>query len=397
MKCSLVEESAIQLQSITKGIQMTDLVVVGSGLYGLTIAERAASELGMKVKILEKRSTIGGNAYSEFDSETGIEIHSYGSHLFHTSNERVWEYVNRFTSFTNYQHKVWTKHNGRNFPMPINLSTISLFLGKELTPQGARDYVSTVGGLGEVTEYENLEQKAISLIGKPLYEAFIKNYTQKQWQTDPRLLPAEIINRLPVRYNLDANYFDDKYQGLPFNGYGKWFEAMIDHPGIEVQTGVDFFDVKMDFVGQVPVVFTGPLDRYFEYQFGELGWRTLDFEVEHVSVEDFQGTSVMNYADLDVPYTRIHEFKHLHPERKYPDHKTVIMREFSRFANKEDDPYYPINAETDREKLRQYRELANAERGVWFGGRLGTYKYLDMHMAIASALTSQSQANRYQL
>ena len=162
---------------------------------------------------------------------------------------------------------------------------------------------------------------------------------------------------------------------------------MIDHPGIEVQTGIDFFDAKMDIIGQVPVVYTGPLDRYFDYQYGELGWRTLDFEVEHVSVEDFQGTSVMNYADLDVPYTRIHEFKHLHPERKYSNNKTVIMREFSRFASKDDDPYYPINAEADREKLRQYRELANAERGVWFGGRLGTYKYLDMHMAIAGAIS----------
>jgi UDP-galactopyranose mutase len=374
---------------------MTDLVVVGSGLYGLTIAERAARELGMQVQVLEKRPVIGGNAYSEFDAATGIEIHTYGSHLFHTSNERVWEYVNRFTAFTNYQHKVWTKHNGRNYQMPINLATISQFLDKEMTPQEARAYVLSKSNLDSASDAKNLEDKAISLIGRPLYEAFIQGYTQKQWQTDPKLLPSEIISRLPVRYNLDANYFDDKYQGLPTHGYGKWFEAMIDHPGIEVKTGIDFFDIKMDLVGQVPIIYTGPLDRYFDYCYGELGWRTLDFEVEHLAINDFQGTSVINYADLDVPFTRIHEFRHLHPEREYAKDQTVIMREYSRFANQKDDPYYPINTEQDREKLTQYRELANAESGVWFGGRLGTYKYLDMHMAIASALTMHSQANKY--
>jgi UDP-galactopyranose mutase len=374
---------------------MTDLVVVGSGLFGLTIAERAARELGMKVQILEKRPVIGGNAFSEFDAATGIEIHTYGSHLFHTSNERVWEYVNRFTAFTNYQHKVWTKHNGSNYQMPINLATISQFLEKEMSPQEARAYVLSESNLDSASDATNLEDKAISLIGRPLYEAFIKGYTQKQWQTDPKLLPSEIISRLPVRYNLDANYFDDKYQGLPMNGYGIWFEAMIDHPGIEVKTGIDFFDIKMDLVGQVPVVYTGPLDRYFDYCYGELGWRTLDFEVEHVVIDDFQGTSVMNYADLDVPFTRIHEFKHLHPEREYSKDQTVIMREYSRFASQQDDPYYPINTEQDREKLTQYRDLASTENSVWFGGRLGTYKYLDMHMAIASALTLHSQANKY--
>ena len=374
---------------------MTDLVVVGSGLFGLTIAERAARELGMKVQILEKRPVIGGNAYSEFDAASGIEIHTYGSHLFHTSNDRVWEYVNRFTAFTNYQHKVWTKHNGRNFQMPINLATISQFLEKEISPQEARAYVLSESNLDSASDAANLEDKAISLIGRPLYEAFIKGYTQKQWQTDPRLLPSEIISRLPVRYNLDGNYFDDKYQGLPMNGYGKWFEAMVDHPGIEIKTGFDFFDIKKDLVGQVPIVYTGPLDRYFDYCYGELGWRTLDFDIEHLDINDFQGTSVMNYADLDVPFTRIHEFRHLHPEREYSKDQSVIMREYSRFANQQDDPYYPINTEQDREKLMQYRELANAESGVWFGGRLGTYKYLDMHMAIASALTMHSQANMY--
>jgi UDP-galactopyranose mutase len=264
-----------------------------------------------------------------------------------------------------------------------------------MSPQEARDYVLSESNLDSASDATNLEDKAISLIGRPLYEAFIKGYTQKQWQTDPRQLPSEIINRLPVRYNLDANYFDDKYQGLPSQGYGKWFEAMIDHPLIEIKTGFDFFDIKSDLVGQVPVIYTGPLDRYFDYCHGELGWRTLDFEMEHLAMDDFQGTSVMNYADLDVPFTRIHEFKHFHPEREYAKDQTVIMREFSRFATQQDDPYYPINTEQDRKKLIQYRELASGESGVWFGGRLGTYTYLDMHMAIASALTLHSQTNKF--
>lgn len=366
---------------------MTDLVVVGSGLYGLTVAETAATKFGMNVKVIEKRSVIGGNAYSEFDAETGIEIHTYGSHLFHTSNERVWEYVNRFTSFTNYRHKVWTKHKNQIFPMPINLATISQFLNKDLSPQEAREYVASQSDANNANEATNLEDKAISLIGRPLYEAFIKGYTQKQWQTEPSLLPAEIISRLPVRYNFNTDYFDDKYQGLPTNGYGKWFEALANNPKIEIELNSDFFAQKDGLVGQVPIVYTGPLDKYFDFEHGALGWRTLDFERELLNIDDYQGTSVVNYADLDSAFTRIHEFKHFHPERDYAQDKTIIMREYSRFAEQMDDPYYPINTEADREKLNSYRQMANEEAGVLFGGRLGTYKYLDMHMAIASALT----------
>jgi UDP-galactopyranose mutase len=276
--------------------------------------------------------------------------------------------------------------------MPINLGTINQYFRSAHTPTQARELVAQQSAEIAGAAVENLEQKGISLIGRPLYEAFIRGYTAKQWQTDPQDLPAEIISRLPVRYTYDNRYFNDTHEGLPVDGYTAWIERMADHPNIEVRLGTDFFDEtqpvnKRAVVGQVPVVYTGPVDRYFDFVEGELSWRTLDFEREVLDVGDFQGTSVMNYADEDVPYTRIHEFRHFHPERRYPDDRTVIMREFSRFADRGDEPYYPVNTAEDRRRLLAYRDLAQAEDGVLFGGRLGTYKYLDMHMAIGSALS----------
>jgi UDP-galactopyranose mutase len=367
-----------------------DLVVVGSGFFGLTVAERAATELGKRVLVLERRSHLGGNAYSEAEPETGIEIHRYGAHLFHTSNQRVWEYVNRFTSFTNYQHRVFAKVADQVYAFPMNLALINSFFGRSHTPDEARALIAEQASEVDSAEVTNLEEKAISLIGRPLYEAFVKGYTAKQWQTDPTELDAAIITRLPVRYTFNNRYFNDTYEGLPVDGYTAWLEKMAAHPNIEVRTNVDYFDVRGE-LPEVPVVYTGPLDRYFDYAEGELGWRTLDFEQEVLTdTGDFQGTSVMNYNDADVPYTRIHEFRHFHPERDYPTDKTVIVREYSRFAESGDEPYYPINTAEDRVKLERYRELARKEtanRQVLFGGRLGTYKYLDMHMAIGSALT----------
>ena len=368
-----------------------DLLVVGSGFFGLTIAERAAND-GKRVVVIDRRSHIGGNAYSEAEPETGIEVHKYGAHLFHTSNERVWEYVNRFTSFTSYQHKVYSNYRGEVYPLPINLGTINQFFRAAHGPDAARALIAEQAGEFDTKSAKNLEEKGISLIGRPLYEAFIRDYTAKQWQTPTTELPAEIISRLPVRYNYDNRYFSDAHEGLPTEGYTAWLEKMADHPNIEVRLDTDFFDEsqplnKAAVVGKVPVVYTGPVDRYFDYSEGELAWRTLDFEQEVLPTGDFQGTSVMNYAGSDVPYTRIHEFRHFHPERDYPKDKTVIMREFSRFATRDDEPYYPVNTPEDRERLLAYRALTEREDRVLFGGRLGTYQYLDMHMAIGSALS----------
>ena len=369
-----------------------DLVVVGSGFFGLTVAQQCAQNLGLNVVVIDRRTHLGGNAYSEDDVETGIEVHRYGAHLFHTSNERVWQYVNAFTAFTSYQHRVYTTFSGQVFPMPINLGTINQFFNAAYSPDQARALIAEQAGEFSSSNASNLEEKAISLIGRPLYEAFIKGYTAKQWQTDPTLLAAEIISRLPVRYTYDNRYFNDTHEGLPVHGYTAWLETMASHDRIEVRLETDFLDTSQEInkgnvVGNIPVVYTGPVDHYFDFAHGRLGWRTLDFEREVLSTRDFQGTSVMNYADPDVPYTRIHEFRHFHPERDYPGDKTVIMREFSRFARGEDEPYYPVNTPRDREQLLRYRDLGRAESGVLFGGRLGTYKYLDMHMAIGAALS----------
>ncbi|OFO15255.1 UDP-galactopyranose mutase [Corynebacterium sp. HMSC22B11] len=372
-----------------------DLIVVGSGFFGLTVAERAASQHDARVLIVERRDHLGGNAYSEAEPTTGIEVHKYGAHLFHTSNKRVWDYVNQFTDFTDYQHRVFAMHKGTAYQFPMGLGLINQFFGRYYSPDEARQLIKDQTDGLDPRDAKNLEEKGIALIGRPLYEAFVRDYTAKQWQTDPKELPASNISRLPVRYTFNNRYFNDTYEGLPVEGYAKWLENMADHENIEVRLNTDWFEVRDELRAEspeAPVVYTGPLDRYFDYAEGHLGWRTLDFEQEVLDTGDFQGTPVMNYNDADVPYTRIHEFRHFHPERedKYPKDKTVIVKEYSRFAEDNDEPYYPINTPEDREKLEAYRKLAAAEsenNKVLFGGRLGTYQYLDMHMAIGSALS----------
>lgn len=372
-----------------------DLIVVGSGFFGLTVAERAASQKGSRVLIVERRNHIGGNAYSEAEPETGIEVHKYGAHLFHTSNKRVWDYANQFTDFTDYQHRVFAMHKGTAYQFPMGLGLINQFFGKYYSPDEARKLIEEQTDGLNPDEAKNLEEKGIALIGRPLYEAFVRDYTAKQWQTDPKDLPASNISRLPVRYTFNNRYFNDTYEGLPVEGYTAWLENMAAHENIEVRLDTDWFEVRDEIRAEspdAPVVYTGPLDRYFDYSEGRLGWRTLDFETEVLETGDFQGTPVMNYNDAEFDYTRIHEFRHFHPERedKYPKDKTVIMKEYSRFAEDDDEPYYPINTPADREMLLKYRERAEQETNeekVFFGGRLGTYQYLDMHMAIGAALS----------
>jgi UDP-galactopyranose mutase len=369
---------------------LPDLVVVGAGFFGLTVAERCAAELDLKVLVLERRSHIGGNAYSEKEPTTGIEVHKYGAHLFHTSNERVWEYANRFTSFTDYKHRVFGKYQGQVYSLPMNLGLINQFFGRSHTPDEARALIAEQASEIATEDATNLEEKAISLIGRPLYEAFIKGYTAKQWQTDPTKLSSDIITRLPVRYTFENRWFNDTHEGLPTDGYTAWLEKMAAHPNIEVRLETEFFEVADAYKGKVPIVYTGPVDEYFGHSEGRLSWRTVDLEESVEDVDDFQGTGVVNYNDQEVPFTRIIEFKHFHPERvkTHLPGKTVIVHEYSRFAEEGDEPYYPINTAEDREKLKRYRELAKAEPMVVFGGRLGTYQYLDMHMAIGSALST---------
>jgi UDP-galactopyranose mutase len=382
-----------------------DSLVVGAGIFGLTIAERLANQKGQKVLVIDSRNHIGGNAYSEFDKTTGIECHKYGAHLFHTSDEKVWRYVNQFTTFTNYVHKVYTTHKGEVFPMPINLGTINQFLHDDLTPDEARHWVNQQAGEFGDKLPTNLTEQGIKLIGKPLFEAFIKNYTAKQWQTPAEKLSASIIKRLPVRYNYNNSYFSDSYEGLPTEGYNAWFKRMIDsgkdgQGSITIKLNTDFFkddNVQKLRHDKIITIYTGPIDRYFDYQFGELSWRSLDLKKEIVDTADFQGCPVMNYADLAAKFTRIHEFKHFHPERaknpkKWPGYadnyqKTVIVREYSKdWLRDQDEPYYPVSTADDKAKLAKYQQLAKQETNVYFGGRLGEYAYYDMDKTFASAL-----------
>lgn len=375
---------------LASSLSNAELIAIGGGLFGLTIAERAANAMGLRVVILERRDHIGGNAWSEIDPASGIEVHCYGSHLFHCNSKQVWDYVNRFSAFSDYRHFVYTRHGGQIYAMPINLGTICSYFGRAFTPSEAHALIAE--HTAEITQAPtNLEEKAISLVGRPLYEAFIRGYTAKQWQTDPRDLPPDIITRLPVRFTFNARYFNDRFEGLPLAGYRKMLTEMAKSTQIEIITGVDYFSVRNQIPQQTPLVYTGPIDRFFEYRHGMLGWRTLDFEKEVLDLPDYQGCPVLNNADETVPYTRVHEFRHLHPERSYGD-KTVIFREYSRVARRTDEPYYPINTPHDRHNYDAYRLAAAAQPNVLFGGRLGTYRYLDMHQAIGAALNLWAQA-----
>lgn len=365
-----------------------DLIVVGAGIFGATVAEHAARK-GSKVLVLDRRSHIAGNCYDELNEETGVTKHAFGSHLFHTPNKDVWDYLNRFTEFAPYEHRVVANSGGQVYPFPMNLGLISQVYGRYFTPEEARELIAREASEIDSENASNLEEKAISLIGRRLYEKFIAGYTSKQWQTDPKELDASIITRLPVRYNFDTRYFNDKYQGQPAKGYTAMFEKMLDHPNITVQLNVDYFAIREQFAG-VPTVYTGPLDEYFNYELGRLPWRTVDLVDEVLDVDDFQGTAVMNYNDAYVPYTRILEHQHYDPQAKDRKvaGKTIITREYSRFAEEGDEVYYPINSDGSRELAAAYKAKAKAEEAnsVFFGGRLAGFLYYDMHQAVNAAM-----------
>lgn len=368
------------------------VIIVGAGLFGATLAERIASLLNRPVTVIDRRSHIAGNCWSDIAPGTEIERHVYGSHIFHTSHDDVWDYVNGFSAFNSYRHTVHTTWKGKVYSMPINLATINAFYGVELRPGEVAGFLEKERGVA--TEPRNLEEKAISLIGRPLYEAFIKGYTLKQWDKDPRELSPDIITRLPVRSSYNNRYFADTHEGIPLCGYGELVRRMLDSPFITVRLGVSFAEFRPALPPGALVVHTGPIDEFFDWRLGRLEWRTVDFEWETLDIEDYQGAPVMNYADADIPWTRIHEFKHYHPERAevMASARTVIAREFSRAAGPADEPYYPVNTDANRALFQRYAELAaHAElpggARVIFGGRLGGYRYMDMDKTVKAALT----------
>lgn len=363
-----------------KHFKMYDFVVVGAGFFG-TIFAHEVKKAGKKVLVIEKRDHIGGNCYSYDDSETRINIQKYGPHIFHTSDKNIWDYINAFAEFNDYRHRVLTKACGKVYSLPINLATINQFYHLNLTPAEAAEFLKSK--TGKISSPKNLEEKAISLVGRDLYEAFIKGYSTKQWGCDPKELPAEIITRMPVRTSDNDTYYDDDYQGMPVGGYTPIFEKLLQ--GIPVELKTDFFSRK-DYWKSLAkkIIYSGPIDRYFDYRFGKLNWRSVRFEREKMSVRNYQGASVMNYADLDIPYTRIFEPKHFYPERSDLTRDTVVLREYP--CDDPSDPYYPVRMKRDLEILARYQKAQDMEKDVVFGGRLAEYKYYDMDEVISGAL-----------
>ena len=368
-----------------------DYVLVGAGFFCSVIAERIANDMSKKVLIIEKRNHIGGNCYSEIDKKTGIEYHKYGTHIFHTSDKEVWDYLSNFTSFNSYYHQVLTVYNGQVYQMPINLETINSFYKINLKPFEVDAFLKKEIETESYDEPKNFEEQAINIIGRPLYDAFIKGYTKKQWGRDPKVLPAHIIKRLPFRKNYSESYFFDTYQGIPTDGYTEIFNRLLSSKNITLKLDIDFHQIRDQFSPNTKIIYSGSIDSFLNYKYGALDYRTLSFEKEVLEYEDYQGTSVMNYANQDIPYTRIHEPKHLHPERDYPPDKTLVIKEFSEEANREE-PYYPIGGEKNRLLYNKYlKEIKETYPNVIVGGRLGDYKYYDMHHVIREALNVYSK------
>ncbi|MDD6031844.1 MAG: UDP-galactopyranose mutase [Kiritimatiellae bacterium] len=372
-------------------MQEVDVIVAGAGLWGCTVA-RVLAEAGRKVLVLEKRDVVGGNVRCATDPETGIEVHTYGSHIFHTHLDDVWNFVRRFVAFNGYQHKVLARYNGKTYFLPLGLTLVNQFYGLDLTPAELPAFIRAEAAKAPATDGAvNFETQAISFVGKPLYDAFIREYTRKQWGTDPKNLSADIIRRLPVRASYDVNYFPDYRQGIPLSGYNSLFDRLLDHPNVSVRcrTGFHFGTVaELGLPAATPVFYSGPVDALFDYRFGALPWRSLRFETERVAVPDFQGTSVVNYTGAEVPFTRIHEFKHYHPEDRavMEAPSTIVCREYPKTWQPGDEPYYPIDTAASRELLARYQAEAAKTPNLIVGGRLGGYGYYDMDRSIGNAL-----------
>ena len=375
-------------------MKQIDVVVAGAGLWGCTVA-RVLAEAGRRVLVLEKRAAVGGNVRCEIDSETGIEVHTYGSHIFHTHLDDVWNFVNRFITFNGYQHKVLARYEDKTYFLPLGLTLVNQFYGLNLTPSELPAFIAKEAADSKEEVGLNFETQAISFIGRPLYEAFIREYTRKQWGMDPRELSADIIRRLPVRASYDVNYFSDYRQGIPLTGYNSLFDGLLDHSNISVECNAEYALGEIRLAGGevhgtegAPVFYSGPIDALFGYKFGPLPWRSLRFERERVAVQDYQGTSVVNYTGADVPFTRIHEFKHYHPEdaKVMGSASTIICREYPQTWAFGDEPYYPVDTPASRELLALYQAEAAKQDNLIVGGRLGGYRYYDMDRSIGNAL-----------
>jgi UDP-galactopyranose mutase len=362
-----------------------DYIIVGSGFFGAVIAERIANDLQKKVLVIEKNSHVGGNCYSEIEPNTGIEYHKYGTHIFHTSNKEVYDYLKRFCEFNGYYHQVLTTHREQVYQMPINLETINNYFHTNLKPYQVEEFLEKKIKGEKINNPSSFEEFAINSIGRELYDAFIKGYTQKQWGKAPHLLPASIIKRLPVRKNYNESYFFDTWQGIPKNGYTDIFKKLLSSRNIKILLNTNYFDIKAQIPSNTKLIYSGPIDTFFDYCYGKLEWRSLGFENEVVHVNDYQGTSVMNFADIEIPYTRIHEPKHLHPEREvFSLNSTLIIKEYPRHDN--NNPYYPVSDKYNDDLLKQYQAKLTTSENVIIGGRLGDYKYYDIHHTIEKAL-----------
>jgi UDP-galactopyranose mutase len=353
--------------------------MVGAGLSGAVIG-RALADEGHDITIVDSRDHVAGNCHTERDRDTGVLIHRYGPHIFHPDDEEVWAYVNSFETFLPYKNRVKATTRGAVYSLPINLHTINQFYGRTMRPAEARTFISDLADTS-IEDPQTFEEQALRFVGRDLYETFFKGYTRKQWGCCPTELPASILKRLPVRFNYDDNYFFHRFQGMPKDGYTRMVERILDHPGIAVHLKTSF--TRDDATDFDHVFYSGPLDGYFKYELGHLGYRTLDFE-RFISNGDYQGCAVMNYPDEDVPFTRITEHKHFSPWETHE--ATVCYREYSRACEPDDIPYYPIRLVNEKKMLKDYMARAETEENVTFVGRLGTYRYLDMDVTIREAL-----------
>ena len=353
---------------------------VGAGLSGAVLA-RALAQAGHKVTVIDSRAHVAGNCHTERCPDTGVLVHVYGPHIFHTDDAQVWDYVNGFARFLPYRNRVKSTVGGAVYSLPVNLHTINQFFGRTMRPEEARAFIEQTQADTSITDPQSFEEQALRFVGRDLYEAFFRGYTEKQWGCAPTQLPASILKRLPLRFNYDDNYFNHRFQGMPEQGYTAMVEAILAHDNIDVHLDTPFthaMGARADHV-----IWSGPLDAYFDYRLGRLGYRTLDFE-RFTDTGDYQGCAVMNYGARDVPYTRITEHKHFAPWESHE--KTVCYREYARACGPDDIPYYPIRLVEEKALLGQYEALAQAQDGVSFVGRLGTYRYLDMDVTIREAL-----------